>query len=144
MILPNPERSVLIPLYKQAVPRRRTYDRRLHVAGRQANNGSQQPKTQQNMATALPTFPSFDPNADQGAPGVRFKKYISRFRNLIVATDIDDPKRQKAHLLHYIGEEVNDIFETLTVSEPAEGETVLDVTIKALSDYFTPKQNRRV
>ncbi|CAB4038760.1 Hypothetical predicted protein, partial [Paramuricea clavata] len=93
------------------------------------------------MATALPTFPSFDPNADQGAPGVRFKKYIARFRNLIVATDIDDPKRQKALLLHYIGEEVNDIFETLTVSEPAEGETVLDVTIKALSEYFTPKQN---
>ncbi len=92
------------------------------------------------MATALPTFPSFDPNADQGAD-VRFKKYISRFRNLIVATDIDDPKRQKALLLHYIGEEVNDIFDTLTVSEPAEGETVLDVTIKALSDYFTPKQN---
>ncbi|CAB3993644.1 Hypothetical predicted protein [Paramuricea clavata] len=93
------------------------------------------------MATALPTFPSFDPNADQGAPGVRFKKYIARFRNLIVATDIDDPKRQKALLLHYIGEEVNDIFETLTVSEPAEEETVLDVTIKALSEYFTPKQN---
>ena len=93
------------------------------------------------MATALPTFPSFDPNADQGAPGVRFKKYISRFRNLIVATDIDDPKRQNALLLHYIGEEVNDIFETLTVSALAEGETVLDVTIKALSEYFTPKQN---
>jgi hypothetical protein len=93
------------------------------------------------MATALPTFPSFDPNADQGAPGVRFKKYISRFRNLIIATDIDDPARQIALLLHYIGEEVNDILETLTVSEPAEGETVLDVTIKALSDYFTPTQN---
>ena len=72
------------------------------------------------MATPLPTFPSFDTNADKGAPGVRFEKYISRFRNLIVATDIDDPKRQKALLLHYIDEEVNDIFETLTVSEPAE------------------------
>jgi hypothetical protein len=93
------------------------------------------------MATALPTFASFDPNANQGAPGVRFKKYISRFRNLIVATDIDDPKHQNALLLHYIGEEVNDIFETLTVSAPAEGETVLNVTIKALSEYFTPKQN---
>ena len=59
---------------------------------------------------------------------------------MIVRTNID-PKRQKALLLHYIGEEVNDIFETLTVSEPAEGETVLDVIIKALSEYFTPKQN---
>ena len=93
------------------------------------------------MATALQTFPFFDPNADQGAPGVGFKKYIARFRNLIVATNIEDPKCQKALLLHYIEEEVNDIFETLTVSEPAEGETVLDVTIKALSEYFTPKQN---
>ena len=86
------------------------------------------------MAAALPTFPSFDPNVDLGAPGVRFKKYISRFRNLLTATNITDPKRQKALLLHYAGAEVNDIFETLTISEPTEGETDLDVTIKALSD----------
>lgn len=72
------------------------------------------------MAEALPTFPPFDPNADLGAPCVRFKKYISRFQNLIIATNITDPKRQKALLLHYAGEEVNDIFETLTLSEPGE------------------------
>ena len=93
------------------------------------------------MAAALPTFPSFDPNVDLGAPGVRFKKYISRFRNLLTATNITDPKRQKALLLHYAGAEVNDIFETLTITEPTEEETDLDVTVKALSDYFTPKQN---
>lgn len=93
------------------------------------------------MAEALPTFPTFDPNADLGAPGVRFKKYIARFRNLIVAADIENPNRQKALLLHYAGEEVNDIFETLTIAAPGESETVLDTSIKALSEYFTPKQN---
>ena len=93
------------------------------------------------MATALPVFPSFDPNPDLGAPGVRFKKYISRFRNLITAMGITAAARQKALLLHYVGEEVNDIFETLTVPDPGETDSVLEVAVKALTDYFMPKQN---
>ena len=93
------------------------------------------------MATALPVFPSFDPNPDLGASSVRFKKYISRFRNLITAMGITAAARQKALLLHYVGEEVNDIFETLTVPDPGETDSVLEVAVKILTDYFMPKQN---
>ena len=42
--------------------------------------------------------------ATRTPPGIRFKKYIARFRNLIVA-NITDAKRQKALLLHYAGEQ---------------------------------------
>ena len=63
------------------------------------------------------------------------------FETLLTATNITDHKRQKAHLLHYAGADVNDIFETLTINEPTEEETDLDVTIKALLDYFMLKQN---
>lgn len=58
------------------------------------------------MVVNLPVFPLIDPNPDLGAPGIRFKK-----------PDITDPKRQSALLLHYAGEAVNDIFETLTVGK---------------------------
>ena len=93
------------------------------------------------MATALPSFPSFDPSYDVGAPGPRWEKYVSRFRNLLVAVNITAADRQRALLLHYIGESVNDIFDTLTVPAALEGETALDTAINALTNYFEPKRN---
>ena len=57
-----------------------------------------------------------------GALDTRFKKYIARFRNLVVAADIANPARQKALLLHYAGEEVHDIFETLPDTESGKGD----------------------
>ena len=52
------------------------------------------------MATNLPPFPPFDIIQDQGALGLRWKKYIARFRNLLVAISVQDKKQQKALLLH--------------------------------------------
>lgn len=66
---------------------------------------------------------------------------MTRFRNLVVALDIKDKSRQKALLLHYAGEEVNDIFDTLPDTEADEGENPLDKAIDALTAYFQPKQN---
>lgn len=87
---------------------------------------------------ALPTFPSFDISPDSGAP---WKKYIARFLNLVIALNITDKNRQKALLLHYGGDEVNDIFDTLTITEAGEDESPIDKAIDALSAYFQPKQN---
>ena len=64
------------------------------------------------MATALPHFAEFDVHSD-GAVGVRWKEWLNRFKNLLLALGIDDKKRQRALLLHYGGESVNEIFETL-------------------------------
>lgn len=92
------------------------------------------------MAEALPTFPSFVVDSDDSA-GVRWTKWVSRFRNLMVAVNIVDRKRQRALLLHYAGEEVNDILDTLPDAEAAEGEDPFEKAVTALNKFFTPKQN---
>ena len=83
------------------------------------------------MAAALPNFPEFDVNTDPSTLGVRWKKWLARFRNLLLAIDVTDKKRQRALLLHYAGEGLNEIFDTLPDTTAGEDET-----------YFTPKKNR--
>ena len=60
--------------------------------------------------------------------------------------NITHANRQKALLLHYAGEEVHDIFNTLTLA-PHVGEGDLDLykqASDALNDYFIPKKKHRV
>lgn len=45
---------------------------------------------------------------------VRWKKWLQRFENVIIALDIKDDTRKRAMLLHYAGEGVQDIFDTFT------------------------------
>ena len=52
------------------------------------------------MAQTLPHFPCFDLDSDLISIGSRWKKYICRFENLLVAIDVDDDARKKALLLH--------------------------------------------
>ena len=91
--------------------------------------------------TTLPPFPSFDLSTDHGALGTRWKKYVSRFRNLLVALNITNKKRQRAILLHYAGEEVNNIVDTLPDAEAEGDEDPLESLIIALTNHFTPKSN---
>ena len=48
----------------------------------------------------------------------------------------DDKERRRALLLHYAGEEVNEIFETL----PNTGNDY-DTAVTKLTEYFSPKKN---
>ena len=67
-----------------------------------------------NMAVSLPTFPPFDVHSDASSTVVRWKKWLRRFENMMIGLNMkDDLKRKRALLLHYTGEEINDIFETL-------------------------------
>ena len=93
------------------------------------------------MTTNLPFFPPFDLEDEAGTPGPRWKKYISRFRNLIIALDITDKTRQRALLLHYAGEAVNDMLDTLDDTEAKEGQDPLEKAILALTNHFEPKKN---
>ena len=63
------------------------------------------------VMAALPTFPAFDL---QGDVSQGWRKYVSRLENLFVGHEMD-AIRTKAMLLHYVGEEVNEIFDTLDV-----------------------------
>ena len=85
------------------------------------------------MATALPIFPEFNLR-DQSNLAARWEKYLKRFNNLMTAMNITDASRKRALLLHYVGEEVNDLFETL----PDTGEDKdFKKAHEALTQYFT-------
>ena len=77
-----------------------------------------------------------------GAVGIRWKKWLTQFKNLLLALDVDDTKRQRALLLHYAGESVNEIFKTLPNTEAGEDEDLFEKAATALTNYFTPKKNR--
>lgn len=87
------------------------------------------------MAVALPIFENFDIHAD-GNVSTRFDKWIKRLENLFIAADIDDTKRQRALLLHYGGQDLFDIFETLD----GTGDDFETLKTK-LTTHFEPKKN---
>ena len=73
---------------------------------------------------------------------LRWSKWIDRFQNYIEATCIEGAKRQKAILLHLIGEDLYNIYKTLTIPNPGDGETEFSIAIKVLTEHFSPKRNR--
>ena len=92
------------------------------------------------MATInLPTFPEFELQPRDTAP-THFEKYVKRLNNMFTAMSITQASRKKAMLLHYVGEETCDVFETLTVPEPTEGSDEYKTAVKAFADYFEPQK----
>ena len=45
--------------------------------------------------------------------GVRWKKYVSRFNNFLVAMNITEEGRKRALLLHFGGFDLQDIYESI-------------------------------
>nr|XP_039263174.1 uncharacterized protein K02A2.6-like [Styela clava] len=85
----------------------------------------------------LPDFRSFDCE-DLSNAGPRWKKWLSRFEVLMLAMNHkdteDDREKKKNLLLHYMGDECYDIYETLK----EESDKFSDVKDK-LTSYFVPK-----
>lgn len=66
------------------------------------------------MAQQLSPFPCFHLRiTDPSNAGSKWRKWINRFENFLVASNITNDVRKKALLLHYAGEDVFDIFESL-------------------------------
>jgi hypothetical protein len=95
---------------------------------------------------SLPQLPAFVPDADPTSVAQRWKRWLDRFENLLVALNITDNNRKKALLLHLAGETVYEIYEGLVV-EPVDADAdpaVHNVYInakRALDNYFNPKRN---
>ncbi len=101
----------------------------------------------------MPSFEPFDVGSDPSSVGFRWKRWLKLFQNFLAAMNITDDDRKKALLLHYSGGEVFDIFETLDsairVKTPANAaanvaavnETAYEASVRALQDYFNPRQN---
>lgn len=81
----------------------------------------------------LPPF-SIEPTDSASA---RWDRWVRRFDNFIVAKNVEEDTRKKAMLLHYAGESVFDLSESLNVL-PAD---TCDQTKVKLNAYFTPRRN---
>ena len=66
------------------------------------------------MANAMPSLAPFDVHTDPSSVNLRWKKWLRRFEDAMVGFDITDAKRQRALLLHYGGEQLHDLFDTLS------------------------------
>ena len=86
------------------------------------------------MAASLPNF--FPISVHEGNAEIRWRKWISCLENLFIGLDIKAIKRQKALLLHYTGEDVSEIFDTLEGTGEA-----FETAKQKLKDYFAPKKN---
>jgi arabinogalactan endo-1,4-beta-galactosidase len=95
------------------------------------------------MAKAIPDFEPFivyGNDTSSSSIATRWKKWLQRFNNLMVAMDISAKKRERALLIHLAGSQVYDIFDTFT-AEQKGSEDDFDTAVKSLTTYFEPKKN---
>ena len=88
---------------------------------------------------ALPLYPEFD--HESGNKATKWTKYVNGLRNYFNAYNIEDDKRQKAILLTFVGEEINDLIDELPSEQttPEKNETHFDKLILAVQKGFNPE-----
>ena len=90
------------------------------------------------MATLLPVFPKFETNGNTFSLGHTWGKYLQKLENSFVGMNTESRKRRKALLLHYLGDDVFDIYQTLSDTRDEKG---YEETKAALTKYFKPQVN---
>lgn len=90
-----------------------------------------------NVGNAVDTV-AFHVHDEPNTVAARWTKWLKRFEGAMTGFNISDYKRKKALLLHFAGEDVQDIFETLT---DTGDEKDYQKATTALTAYFTPKRN---
>ena len=88
--------------------------------------------------SALAPFPKFDVHGEETSLGVRWEKYVAKLENLFIGLNIEAKKRRKALLLHYAGDQVYEIYETLNLGDD---ESNYDAVKSGLTAYFKPQKN---
>ncbi|XP_066932937.1 uncharacterized protein [Clytia hemisphaerica] len=79
---------------------------------------------------------NFDPRGDPQTLSQRWERWQKSFTYFITASGIGNDARKKALLLHTMGTETQELFETL----PDTGQTY-DEAVEALTTYFIPQKN---
>ena len=87
---------------------------------------------------ALPSFPKFDVFNEENSLGSRWEKYTNKLENLFNGLNITANKRKKALLLHYSGDDVYDIYETLDLNATDDN---YDAVKTKLTEHFSPRKN---
>ena len=90
------------------------------------------------MAASLPTL-QFEPfimeDGEKLNLGIRWKKYLPKFKNFLVAMNINEVKRKVAILLHFGGDYIRDIIDNAVPK--VEG---YDTTVEYLNKHLNPFQ----
>ena len=86
----------------------------------------------------LPEFPRFNVYGEETSSGTKWNKYMCKLENLFTGLSIESKKRKKALLLHYAGDDVFDIYETLNL---ANNDSNYEETKQGLENYFSPRKN---
>ena len=89
--------------------------------------------------TTLPEFRRFNIDEEKTSLGIRWKTWVAELENLIVALNITDPKRKRAIMLYYAGNDVHEIYCSLLTTPDANED--YNVAKDKLTDYFEPKVN---
>ena len=90
--------------------------------------------------SSQPSYPSFD--VDEEGVGVRWTKWVQRLqRNVFAGYGIRNSGQKKALLLCLAGDAVNDIYDSLPISQQDPPAT-FEQTVDALTEHFNPRQNR--
>ena len=91
------------------------------------------------MATSLPIL-QFEPlimeDGEKLNLDVRWKKYLTKFENFLIAMNVTEDKRKVGMLLHFGGDYVRDFIDN-TVPK-VEG---YDATVEYLNEHLNPKTN---
>ena len=86
----------------------------------------------------MPNIPQFDPYSDPPSVSIRWERWRRRFEDAMTGFNITSTKRQRALLLHYGGEDLQDVFDTL---DNTGTENEIKPAFEALTKYFTPNKN---
>ena len=87
---------------------------------------------------SMPVIPPFDPHGDSSSLSQRWELYLKRFEGAMVGFNITTPKRKRALLLHFGGELLQNVFDTLSDTGT---ENDYDKARDALTSHFVPKKN---
>ena len=93
------------------------------------------------QTVAIQPLPEFNPDSEVGASlGARWNLWIEDFEMFLLASGINDPKRQRALLLYQAGHRVREIFRQIPETGDASD---YDTAKNKLKAHFEPQQNRR-
>lgn len=94
------------------------------------------------ITTDLGEIPTFDCDREPTTVGVRWKNWRRAFELFVVCKGIENAAQKRALLLHCGGMKIQDIYFTFPAArEPDGDETVYDIAMEQLDNYFRPRVN---
>ncbi|XP_052744494.1 uncharacterized protein K02A2.6-like [Bicyclus anynana] len=89
----------------------------------------------------IPSLETFDCDGDPASVGLRWEKWKRGLEIFLIASDISDPKKRKANLLHLGGLALQEIYYNLPGDQNTDADEY-DFAIKKLDTFFSPMQSK--